>query len=407
MGLVDRGVGSKTFDQLRSGMLASILWSGLEPNKLGTGGFDVIVGSVRKSALWRALGSALTLCCVLMLFWAAQASAASPPSIESVSVSGITEHDATLEAQINTYGLDTAYEFQIDTNGSYNYTKPNCPLGMCDSISVGEPLPAGLVEPRPEYIPAGSGDRSVSLDLVTIGTTLQPGTTYHYKVIASNYSGPTVEGPDQTFTTPEDMVQPLSTNTTTSSPSGADQPAGPSNGGQPAGSGGPSSSSPSSPTLGVGVLGAETGKASEPKRITAPAQSRVLVSFSEEGGLAYQYTSLVVSTHRDATVTRKGRTVRFQLDRARWSKLNAILKHTDLSAVAGDYPASPGAADYMTYVISVGRHSVRATDISELPERVSHEVEPLRQVLEEIVAVGRRRLPRTPLVGPLPARLWR
>jgi hypothetical protein len=157
----------------------------------------------------------------------------------------------------------------------------------------------------------------------------------------------------------------------------------------------------------VGVLGAETGKATEPKRITAPAQSRVLVSFSEEGGLAYQYTSLVVSTHRDATVTRKGRTVRFQLDRARWSKLNAILKHTDLSAVAGDYPASPGAADYMTYVISVGRHSVRATDISELPERVSHEVEPLRQVLEEIVAVGRRRLPRTPLVGPLPARLWR
>lgn len=32
------GVGSKIFDQLPSGMLASILWSGLEPNKLGTGG---------------------------------------------------------------------------------------------------------------------------------------------------------------------------------------------------------------------------------------------------------------------------------------------------------------------------------------------------------------------------------
>lgn len=181
------------------------------------------------------------------------------PSIEGESASKVTEHDATLEAQINTYGLYTAYEFQIDTNGSYNYTKPNCPLGICDSISVGEPLPAGLVEPKPEYIPAESGDRSVSLDLATIGTTLQPGTTYHYKVIASNYSGPTVEGPDQTFTTPEDTVQPLSTNTTTSSSSGTDQPAGPSNGRQPAGS----ASSSSSSTPGVqspDILGAKTTK---------------------------------------------------------------------------------------------------------------------------------------------------
>jgi hypothetical protein len=115
---------------------------------------------------------------------------------------------------------------------------------------VGEPLPAGLVEPKPEYIPAGSGDQSVSLDLASIGATLQPGTTYHYKVIASNYSGPTVEGPDQTFTTPEDTVQPLSTNTTTSTSSGAGQPAGinTNSGNQPTGSGG-------SPAPGVTPLG--------------------------------------------------------------------------------------------------------------------------------------------------------
>ena len=139
----------------------------------------------------------------------ASAQASPPPSVFDESVSHITEHDATLDAQINTYGLYTAYEFQIDTNGSYNYTKPNCPLGACDSISVGEPLPAGLVEPKPEYIPAGSGDQSVSLDLASIGATLQPGTTYHYKVIASNYSGPTIEGPDQTFTTPSAGTAPV------------------------------------------------------------------------------------------------------------------------------------------------------------------------------------------------------
>jgi hypothetical protein len=125
-----------------------------------------------------------------------------PPSIGTESVSNVTEHDATLEAQIDLNDLETAYEFQIDTNGSYNYTKPACPLGACEAISVGEPLPAGLVEQNPEYIPPSSGDRTVSLDLASIGATLQPATTYHYRVITSNGSGPTVEGPDQTFTTP-------------------------------------------------------------------------------------------------------------------------------------------------------------------------------------------------------------
>ena len=134
-----------------------------------------------------------------------------PPSINRESVSGITEHDATLEAQIETHGLYTGYWFQIDTNSSYDFTRPNCPFeiagaGGCESISVGEPLPAGLVEPQPEYIPAGSGDRSLSLDLASIGATLQPNTTYHYRVIAST-GGPIVDGPDHTFTT---LSQPTS-----------------------------------------------------------------------------------------------------------------------------------------------------------------------------------------------------
>jgi Fibronectin type III domain len=135
-----------------------------------------------------------------------------PPSIDSESVSNVTERDATLEAQIETHGSYTGYWFQIDTNSSYNFTQPNCPFeiggaGGCESISVGEPLPAGLVEPQPEYIPAGSGDRSLSLDLASIGATLQPDTTYHYRVIASN-GGPTVDGASQTFTTPSQPTSP-------------------------------------------------------------------------------------------------------------------------------------------------------------------------------------------------------
>jgi hypothetical protein len=42
----------------------------------------------------------------------------------------------------------------------------------------------------------------VSLDLASIGATLQSDTTYHYRVIAANTSnGQTMEGSDQTFTT--------------------------------------------------------------------------------------------------------------------------------------------------------------------------------------------------------------
>jgi len=131
--------------------------------------------------------------------------ASASPTIGSVSVSGVTEHDATLAAQINTQGSYTGYWFQIDTNSSYDFTQADCPFDLpgyaeCQSITDGEPLPAGLVEPHPEYIQAGSGEQSVRLDLASIGATLQPATTYHYRVLATSDT-PTVVCPDQTFET--------------------------------------------------------------------------------------------------------------------------------------------------------------------------------------------------------------
>jgi hypothetical protein len=154
------------------------------------------------------------------------------PVIESESASSITEHDATLEAQIDTSGRYTGYWFQIDTNSSYDFTRPNCPFeiggaGVCESISVGEPLPAGLAEPQPEYIPAGSGNRAISVDLGSIGATLQPGTTYHYRVIVSD-GGSIVDGPDRTFTTLSQSTSPPEQGTELSSSSGGG------GGGQPA-----------------------------------------------------------------------------------------------------------------------------------------------------------------------------
>jgi hypothetical protein len=159
---------------------------------------------MRRPLLWLiAMGGASLAYAVLP---AASLASSSSPVIEGESVSHVTPTDATLEAQIDPNGLYTAYEFQIDTNGSYDYTKPDCPLPLpgsmqCESITDGPPLPAGLVEPKPEYIPAGLGSQSVSVDLASIGATLDPATTYHYRVIASN-DGQIVDGPDQTFTTP-------------------------------------------------------------------------------------------------------------------------------------------------------------------------------------------------------------
>ena len=167
------------------------------------------------------------------------------PSIESESVSNITPTDATLEAQINTEGLPTLYQFHL-----WSICEGR---GIC--LYVREyPLPSGLL--LGSFI-----DQSVGLDLNSAGVTLEPGGTYYYSVSATSTAG-TTEGSAQTLTTPEDGVEPLST--TTSTPSGAGQPAGSGSGDQPAGSG----SSSSSPTPGVGVLGTQAGKTIKLKSLT-------------------------------------------------------------------------------------------------------------------------------------------
>jgi hypothetical protein len=179
----------------------------------------VVVRVLLKKAGLRAMAVLLPL----LAFSSAATAASLPPTIESVSVSGITERDATLEVRIDTQGSYTGYWFQVDTSSSYDFTQADCPFDLpgyaeCESITVGEPLPAGFVEPRPEYIQAGSGDQTVSLDLASIGTTLQSATTYHYRVLATNGGGSTVFTPDQTFETlgapwsPPVPIEPLPVN---------------------------------------------------------------------------------------------------------------------------------------------------------------------------------------------------
>ncbi len=129
------------------------------------------------------------------------------PVIANESATSITHNNATLNAEIDPNGEETVYRFQIDTTGHFKFDQQDgCvlhpPSAVCaQEVIAGEPLPAGLVEPPEQSLPAGDGFQKVSVDLGSIGATLQPATTYYYRVIAAHDAGEIIEGPTQTFTT--------------------------------------------------------------------------------------------------------------------------------------------------------------------------------------------------------------
>lgn len=117
------------------------------------------------------------------------------PSIEGVSLSNLTPTDATLEAQIDTEGLETTYQFEMWASPC----GPKCEL--LEDVS----LPSGKL--------LGSfGVQSVSLDLNSVGVTLTPGGEYGYSVSATSAAGST-EATWQTFTAPGDVIVPLKSTT--------------------------------------------------------------------------------------------------------------------------------------------------------------------------------------------------
>jgi hypothetical protein len=131
------------------------------------------------------------------------------PVIESESVSHVTTSDATLEAQIDTEGLETTYRLHI--------VEELC--NLCESLGRLFNLPPG------ELLGSFSS-QSVSVDLNSVDVGLTPYDTYW--VTASNAAG-TAEGAPQRFTAPGAGVQPLDTTTqsgggSSSQPTGASTP---------------------------------------------------------------------------------------------------------------------------------------------------------------------------------------
>lgn len=95
------------------------------------------------------------------------------PVIEEEFSENEGRHSVSLGAEINPENSETTYFFEYGKTATYS------------SKTSGGSLPKGLA-------PEEAGPEAV--------TELEPGTTYHYRVVATNSAG-TVEGPDETFTT--------------------------------------------------------------------------------------------------------------------------------------------------------------------------------------------------------------
>jgi hypothetical protein len=95
-------------------------------------------------------------------------------SIDSESVTQVTSTSARLAAELNPLGLPTEYSFEY---------------GLSTAYGSSAPIPDAS---------AGSGTGDIPVSILTEG--LQPGSTYHYRVVAHNSLG-TVEGSDHTFVT--------------------------------------------------------------------------------------------------------------------------------------------------------------------------------------------------------------
>lgn len=98
--------------------------------------------------------------------------AMAPPAVTTIPASGVGQTAAQLNGQVNPNGTVSSYSFQWGTSTAYGNT-------------------------------AGAGSTNDGVGLLPLSASLaelSPGTTYHYRVIASSFNG-TTYGADQTFTT--------------------------------------------------------------------------------------------------------------------------------------------------------------------------------------------------------------
>ena len=106
------------------------------------------------------------------------------PSVDEESHAAVTPVAATLGAKVNPNDADTTCQFEYVDTADYNALAPN-------------PYSAGATAPcTPADLGPGTADVAASTEI----SGLQPSTTYHYRLVATN-SVDTTDGEDQTLTT--------------------------------------------------------------------------------------------------------------------------------------------------------------------------------------------------------------
>lgn len=98
------------------------------------------------------------------------------PEVETLPASGVTKTDAVLNGSIKPSGLTSQYHFEYGVSTSYGTNVPAPDLKLESNLYQAQTVTRAI-------------------------TGLQPATTYHYRLVASNAKG-TSYGPDRTFTTP-------------------------------------------------------------------------------------------------------------------------------------------------------------------------------------------------------------
>jgi Emfourin len=292
----------------------------------------------------------------------ALADSAAPPSIESESVSNVTPTGATLEAEINLHEalVGVYYRFQLVTDPTDYASEILCPPTLqpgysgCIGPQGSGALPIGFL---PGNTLQPSATLRASLDLVSAGVTLQPGTTYHYRVLAAGavqtedtieWEPPTVHGVDQTFTTP-------SASTTPSLLVGSSQAAR---------NYSPAMTAPS--VLGCGMV-----------------RHQVLVNYRRSGGLGGGNAHLIVTQGGNARLTTQSGTRRTSLSPKIRARLTQALRKAHFAHLNPIYEPAAPPPDAFTYTITHACRTVRAVDTA-VPSRLRAVIGILDQIVTQL-----------------------
>ncbi len=148
--------------------------SGLTPNPVGPINlYGLELGTTYHYAIVAYNGNATTTSPEATFTTVPAEPLTTPSTVATETAQFINETSTVIEAEINPQGQETTYEVQYGTTTTY-----------------------GLSAPGPTTL----APNTTAQGTITALTGLAPGTTYHYRIAASNAAG-TGYGPDATFTT--------------------------------------------------------------------------------------------------------------------------------------------------------------------------------------------------------------